>query len=75
MAHAERSAIEKDRYNTIQLPQFTTTTTTIVNTITPSKHTNQVKSSIRLLCKCQRKTDYILIIAVTDAIMIYREGI
>jgi len=36
---------------------------------------SQVKSSIRLLCKCQRKTDYILIIAVTDASMIYREDI
>src|SRR6218665_3390819 len=36
---------------------------------------DQVKSSIRFLCKCQRNTDYILIIAVTDASMIYREGI
>src|SRR6218665_4026133 len=34
---------------------------------------SQVKSSIRLLCKCQRETNYILIIAVTDASMIYRE--
>jgi len=34
-----------------------------------------IKSSIRLLCKCQRETDYILIIAVTDASMIYRERI
>src|SRR6218665_3432518 len=33
----------------------------------------QVKSSIRLLCKCQRETDYILIIAVTDTNMMYRE--
>src|SRR6218665_4085022 len=34
---------------------------------------DQVKSSIRLLCKCHRETNYILIIAVTDASMIYRE--
>ena len=35
----------------------------------------QVKSSIRLLCKCKRGTDYLLIIAVTDASMIYRERV
>jgi len=37
------------------------------------KLSQQVKSSIRLLCKCHRETNYILIIAVTDASMIYRE--
>src|SRR6218665_3013998 len=42
---------------------------------------SMVKSSIRfvrwfrLLCKCKREADYILIIAVTDASMIYRERI
>jgi len=42
-----------------------------------AKASNTFKSSqVFVYCvKCQRETDYILIIAVTDASMIYRERI